>query len=144
MPIGAEAGFSGIVALAEMKAYTGGKGEMVAAEIPADLTAAAQVAREKLTEAAAESEDTLVEKYLETGELTQEEVTRGLHAGVKAGTLVPVLCAAATKLIGESLLLNEIVTLLPGPAGRHEVTATDQPTQKTLTAAQSAAAPRRA
>src|SRR3989442_1273176 len=73
--------------------------------------------------------------------LAQGGVTRGLHAGVKAGTLVPVLCAAATKLIGVSLLLNEIVTLLPGPAERHEVTATDQRTQKSMTVAQTPAAP---
>jgi len=141
IPIGAEGGFSGVVDLLEMQAYMVRSGEMVAGEIPADLMATAQAAREKLTEAAAESEDALVEKYLETGELSQEEVTRGLHAGVKAGTLVPVLCAAATKLIGVSLLLNEIVALLPGPAERHEVTATDQRTQKSVTVAQAVGAP---
>src|SRR5439155_158632 len=141
IPIGAEAGFSGVVDLLEMKAYAVRNGEMVASEIPPDLAAAAQAAREKLTEAAAESEDALVEKYLETGALTQDEVTRGLHAGVKAGTLVPVLCAAATKLIGVSLLLNEIVTLLPGPVERHEVAATDQRTQKPVTVAQAPGAP---
>ena len=141
IPIGAEAGFSGVVDLLEMKAYAIRNGELVASEIPRDLAAAAQAAREKLTEAAAESEDALVEKYLETGALTQDEVTRGLHAGVKAGTLVPVLCASATKLIGIPLLLNEIVTLLPGPAERHEVAATDQRTQKPMTVAQAPGAP---
>ncbi len=141
IPIGTETGFGGIVDLLEMKAYALRNGEVVAGEIPADLTAAAQAAREKLTEAAAESEDALVEKYLETGELTQEEVTRGLHTGVKAGTLVPVLCAAAAKFIGVSRLLDEIVTLLPGPAERHEVTATDQRSQKSIQVAQTPAAP---
>src|SRR5438034_9393706 len=121
-----------------MKAYAIRNGELGASEIPPALAATAQAAREKLTEAAAESEDALVEKYLETGALTQDEVTRGLHAGVKAGTLVPVLSASAAKLIGIQLLLNEIVTLLPGPAERHGVAATDQRTQKAMTGAQAA------
>ncbi len=125
IPIGAEGGFTGVVDLLEMKAYTFAQGTPAAGEIPAELAAPAQTAREKLMEAAAESDDALVEKYLETGELSQEELTHGLHAGVKAGTLVPVLCASATRLIGIPLLLNELVTLLPAPAERHEVTATD-------------------
>lgn len=125
IPIGAEASFSGIVDLLEMKAHLAKNGEMVEAEIPGELQLAAQAAREKLMEAAAETDDALVEKYLESGELTQEELTRGLHAGVKAGTLIPVLCASATKLIGVPLILDEIVALLPGPLERQQITAID-------------------
>ncbi len=141
IPIGAEGGFHGVVDLLEMKAYAFKNGEMTAGDIPAELTAPAQAAREKLMEAAAESDDALVEKYLETGELSQDELTHGLHAGVKAGTLVPVLCASATKLVGIPQLLNEVVTLLPAPAERHEVTATDQRTQKPVTVEQTTSAP---
>ncbi|HVH32151.1 MAG TPA: GTP-binding protein, partial [bacterium] len=136
IPIGAEGSFSGVVDLVEMKAYAAKNGEMTPSEIPSNLAAGAQGAREKLMEAAAESEDALVEKYLEAGELSQEELLHGLHTGVKAGTLVPVLCAAGGKLVGISLLLNQIVTMLPAPAERHEVTATDPRTQKAVPVAQ--------
>jgi elongation factor G len=115
IPIGSEAGFSGVVDLLEMKAYSFAGGQVSPADVPVDLAPAAQAARERLMEAAAETDDALVEKYLETGELTQDELTRGLHAGVKAGTLVPVLCAAATKLIGISPILDAVVALLPSP-----------------------------
>lgn len=125
IPIGTEAGFAGVVDLLEMKAYLVKNGEMMAAEVPADLQASAQAAREKLMEAAAETDDALVEKYLESGELTQEELARGLHAGVKAGTLIPVLCASATRLIGISKILDEVVALLPSPVGVPEATAAD-------------------
>jgi len=141
IPIGAEATFAGVVDLVEMRAYLAKNGEMVPAEIPGDLAGAAQAAREKLMEAAAESDDALVEKYLEAGELSQEDLHRGLQAGVKAGRLVPVLCTSAPKLVGIPPLLNAIVTLLPGPVERHEVTATDQRTQKPVTVAQKSDAP---
>ncbi len=130
IPIGTEAVFSGIVDLLEMKAYTFKAGEALTTDIPADLIALAKTAREKLMDAAAETDDALLEKYLEGGELTQEELTRGLHAGVKAGTLIPVLCAAATKLIGVSVILDAIVTLLPGPLERPDVSATDPRTSQ--------------
>ena len=125
IPIGAEAAFSGVVDVVEMKAYTFKNGEAAVGEVPADLAASARAAREKLVEAAAETDDALVEKYLEAGELTQEELVHGLHTGVKNGTLVPVLCAAATRLIGASLLLDAIVTLLPAPTERADVGAKD-------------------
>ncbi|MGH2348699.1 MAG: elongation factor G [bacterium] len=124
IPIGAEAAFAGVVDLLEMKAYTFTNGAVAAADIPAELAGAAQAARERLIEAAAETDDALVEKYLDTGELTQEELTRGLHAGVKAGTLVPVLCAAATKLVGITPILDAVTALLPSPA-EAAVKATD-------------------
>jgi len=125
IPIGAEGSFSGVVDVLNMKAYTFKSGEAGAEDVPANLQAAAQAAREKLVEAAAETDDALVEKYLETGELTQEELTHGLHAGVKAGTLIPVLCAAGTRLVGMPMILDAIVSLLPGPAERSEISATN-------------------
>ena len=125
IPIGSEASFAGVVDILEMKAYTFKNGEGTVGEVPADLRAAAQAAREKLVEAAAETDDALVEKYLEAGELTQDELIHGLHAGVKAGTLIPVLCAAATRLVGVQMILDALVTLLPGPVERAEITATD-------------------
>jgi len=125
IPIGAEGSFSGVVDVLNMKAYTFKNGEAVAEEVPTDLQPAAQAAREKLVEAAAETDDALVEKYLETGELTQEELTHGLHAGVKAGTLIPVLCASGTRLVGVPMILDAIVSLLPSPTERPEISATN-------------------
>jgi elongation factor G len=125
IPIGAEAGFSGVVDVVEMKAYTFKNGEMEVGDVPGDLAAAAAAAREKLVEAAAETDDALVEKYLEAGELTQDELLHGLHTGVKNGSLVPVLCAAATRLIGVPLVLDAIVTYLPAPAERADIAAKD-------------------
>jgi len=140
IPIGAEAAFAGVVDILEMKAYTVANGEVTAGEIPADLRAAAQAARETLVEAAAETDDALVERYLEAGELTQEELTHGLHTGVKAGTLIPVLCAAGTRLVGVPMLLDAIVSLLPGPAERPEIAAADAK-QNPVTLAPSADGP---
>lgn len=125
IPIGAEGSFSGVVDVVEMKAYTFKNGEMSVGDVPADLAASARAAREKLVEAAAETDDALVEKYLEAGELSQDELAHGLHAGVRKGTLVPVLAAAGTRLIGVPLLLDAIVTLLPTPSERPEVPAKD-------------------
>ncbi|MDQ7844275.1 MAG: elongation factor G [Armatimonadota bacterium] len=123
IPIGVEAGLSGVVDLLQMTAYTFKNGEAARGEIPAELREAAQSAREKLVEAAAETDDALVEKYLERGELTQEELMHGLRAGVRAGTLVPVLCAAALRLLGVSTILDAVATLLPAPTDRPEVPA---------------------
>ena len=115
IPIGAEAHFRGVVDLLHMTAYTWADGEPAVGEIPADLDAEAEAARERLVEAAAESDDTLTEKYLEEGTLSQEDLERGLHLGVRAGTLVPVLCAAGLRTIGIAPILDAVVTLLPTP-----------------------------
>ena len=125
IPIGAEGSFSGVVDVVEMKAYTFKNGEMTAGDVPADLAASARAAREKLVEAAAETDDALVEKYLEAGELSQEELAHGLHAGVRNGTLVPVLAASGTRLIGVPQLLDAVVTLLPAPSERPAAQAND-------------------
>src|SRR3989304_1637050 len=81
----------------------------------ADLNAEAEAARERLVEAVAESDDTLTEKYLEEGTLSQEDLERGLHLGVRAGTLVPVLCAAGLRTLRIAPILHAVVPLLPPP-----------------------------
>ncbi|MDQ7819646.1 MAG: elongation factor G [Armatimonadota bacterium] len=140
IPIGAESALSGVVDLVEMKAYTFATGAVSAGEVPAELAEAARAAREKLMEAAADADDALMERYLEAGELTQEELVRGLHAGVRAGRVVPVLCAAGTKLVGVQPLLDAVVALLPSPAER-EVVGTDPRTQQPVRLAPAADAP---
>ncbi len=124
LPVGAEAGVRGVVDLVTMRAHVVVDGQERVQEVPADLREAAAAAREALVEAAAESEDALVERYLEAGTLTDEELTRGLLAGVQTGRIVPVLAAAGARRVGVAQLLSAMVRLLPSAAatrvvGRH-------------------------
>jgi elongation factor G len=114
LPIGGEAALSGVVDLLTMKAF-GPDGER---EIPSERQAETDEARRRLVEAVAEGDDELLEKYLEEGALSAEEVTQGLVAGVRARRLVPVLCGSATTLAGVQPLLRHIAELLPSPADR--------------------------
>jgi elongation factor G len=121
LPWGEKHDFKGIIDLLSMKAYKGpGKD---AEEIPADLKSAAEDARMQLVEAAAEGDDSLLEKYLETGELSAEEIARGLSEVVKKGEFVPVFVAAGGAEIGIEPLLNGIIELLPSPLESKTVTA---------------------
>jgi elongation factor G len=114
LPIGEKHEFKGVIDLISMKAYMGdGK---TAAEIPADMKAAADEAHFALVEAAAEGEDTLLEKYLENGSLSNEELIRGLKEVVHSGMYAPVLVAAGGHQVGVATLLNAIVDLMPSPA----------------------------
>ncbi len=116
LPIGEKHDFKGVVDLITMKAYMGdGK---TATEIPADMKAAADEAHFALVEAAAEGEDTLLEKYLEQGSLSDEELIRGLVDVVHAGSFVPVFLAAGGHEIGIAPLLSSIVSLMPSPTQR--------------------------
>lgn len=120
IPIGEKHDFKGVVDLVSMKAFMG-DGKTVA-EIPAELMSASEEARNQLIEAAAEGEDALLEKYLESGELTQDELLRGLRNIVRNGNYIPVLCAAGGHEIGIAPILNLIVELMPSPADRPVVT----------------------
>jgi elongation factor G len=94
-------------------------------EIPEELADAAQTAREALVEAVAECDDDLIEKYLEEGELSEEEVVRGLVAGTRASSITPVYCGAATEEIGAESLLVGITEILPSAADRPAWLAAD-------------------
>jgi elongation factor G len=121
LPIGAEAGLTGVVDLVTMKAHVRQDGKEVVGAIPEGMQEAVRAARDRLVEAAAESDDSLIEKYLEEGTLTDEELVRGLVAGTRAGRIVPVVATAATKLVGIQPLLAAIVALLPSAADRGPV-----------------------
>jgi elongation factor G len=113
LPIGEKQNFKGVVDIIGMKAYIGdGK---TTAEIPDDLREAADAAHFAMVEAAAEGEDELMEKYLENGSLTDDEMVRGLEDVVYAGAFVPVFCAAGGREIGAIALLNDIIDLMPSP-----------------------------
>jgi len=107
LPIGAEADFSGVVNLLDPKA-----------EVPADLADEAEEARERIIEAAAESDEELADKYLDGAELTQDEIMAGLKTGISDGTFIPVFATSSTTGIGLQELLDAIVGLLPSPADR--------------------------
>ena len=113
LPIGEKQSFKGVVDIIGMKAYMG-DGKTIA-EIPADLKEAAEAAHFTLVEAAAEGEDELMEKYLDAGSLTDEEMVRGLEDVVYAGVFIPVFCAAGGREIGTIALLNDIIDLMPSP-----------------------------
>ena len=121
LPWGEKHDFKGIIDLLSMKAYKGSGKD--AEEIPADLKSAAEDARMQLVEAAAEGDDSLLEKYLETGELSAEEIARGLSEVVKKGEFVPVFIAAGGAEIGIEPLLNGIIDLLPSPLESKTVAA---------------------
>lgn len=125
LPIGKESEFSGVINLVTMQAYMGSAAKPV--EIPADMADEAEEARMLVIEAAAEGDDALIEKYLEGEELSPAEVQRGLLAGVRNGTIVPVLCGSATQNIGVVTLVDAITEFCPSPADR-ETLATNKAT----------------
>ena len=118
VPIGQEHDFKGVVDLLSQKAYvTSPDGKGAETEIPADLAGRVEEYRAQMMEAAAESDDTLLEKYLDEGSLDDAEIEKGLRAGIRAGTVAPVVCCSATKLLGVRTVLNAIATLLPEAEG---------------------------
>jgi len=120
LPIGQGTTLRGLVNLLSMKAHVYDKtfGKMAEAEIPAELKAEAEAARTAMVEAAAESDDELLGKYLEGGSLSPEEVLRGISAGTAQQKFLPVAVAAAKPGIGIRELLDLVAQLLPGPETR--------------------------
>jgi elongation factor G len=126
IPVGEEQGFKGFVDLVTQKAVTyGGDGKPTEGPVPADLADRVKEWREKLVEAAAETDDELLSKYLEEGSLAEDEMLKALRAGIHEGKIVPVLCAAATKGIGSVALLDLMTHEFPSPAERDEIRGTD-------------------
>src|SRR5207253_3869427 len=124
LPVGEEAGFKVFVDLVKLKAVTFAGGKATEGDIPTELADRAKEYREKLVEAAAETDDDLLSKYLEEGSLGEPEMLKALRAGITVGKLMPVVCAAASKSIGVHALLDLIVDELPSPADRAEVAGT--------------------
>ena len=116
VPIGAHNDFQGVVDLIAMKGYTGTAG--TEGDIPDSVKGLVETFREQMVEAAAEVDDSLIEKYLGGEELSREELTDGLRQGVIAGKVVPILAGSATKNIGTSLLMDAICNYIPSPVER--------------------------
>jgi elongation factor G len=115
LPIGAGEKFAGIVDLLSMKAFAFSGGKATETAIPEDMTADIEEYRKKLIEKIAESDDALLEKYLEGGMLTDEEIVRGVREGCLTKRFIPVAFGAATANIGISTLLDTAVLCLPSP-----------------------------
>ena len=118
LPIGAEDQFKGIVDLIKMKAFIHkddlGK-DIEITEIPEELKAQAEEFRAKMIEAAAEQDDELMMKYLDGGELSEEEIKKGLRIGTIGNKIVPVVCGSSYKNKGVQELLNAVVDFMPSP-----------------------------
>jgi elongation factor G len=125
IPIGEEHEFKGVVDLMSGRAFEpDGQGKSKEVPIPDDLADALAEGREKLTEAVAETDDDLTEKYLEEGELSAEEIAGGLNKGVRDGTLIPVLCGSASKGTGIPELLDFVNGVLPLPGELDDIAGT--------------------
>jgi elongation factor G len=121
LPIGAGDTLTGVIDLMHMKAVRpDGEGA-----VPDDMIEEAQAAHEQLVEAVAECDDTLLEKYLEEGELSEEELSLGLLTGTRAGNLTPVFAGAALQEVGIASLLRGVAELLPSAADRRPMLTTD-------------------
>lgn len=121
IPWGEKAAFQGVIDIIKMKAYKGNSATPV--EIPADLLPAAEEARAKLVEAAAEGDDALMEKYFSTMSLTDVELLDGLRKGVQSCNFAPVFCASGHQEIGVIPLLEAVLELIPSPASAPVVKA---------------------
>jgi elongation factor G len=119
LPIGAEEDFEGIVDLVRMQAIYWNSADQGttydAREIPAELQAEAEAAREYMVECAAEATEELMEAYLEEAELNEEQIIEGLRAGTLANEIVPCVCGTAFKNKGVQAMLDKVVELMPSP-----------------------------
>ena len=118
LPIGAEDNFKGVVDIAGNKAWffkTDGSGTADAGAIPDELSDEASILRESLMEYVAETDDDLIEKFLEEGELADDELREGLAKAVQAGEISPVCVCASFSNLGSSIVLDAIADLLPSP-----------------------------
>ncbi len=118
LPIGLEANFTGVVDLIKMKALMfakDGSGTFEEKDVPANMKDEAASYRKKLVEQIAETEDSLLEKYLDKGDLSQEDIIAGLKHGTIGGGLLPVLCGSPVKNMGVQPLLDMVLMCLPSP-----------------------------
>jgi len=130
VPIGAEENFTGVIDLVKMKAIiwddaTQGM-KFNYEDIPADLADVAAEWREKMVEVAAESSEELMNKYLEDGDLSEEDIKKALRTRTIAGEIVPMLCGTAFKNKGVQAMLDAVIEYLPSPVDIPPVSGTDE------------------
>ena len=137
LPVGAAESFGGVVDLLEMKAYSydeGSEGKDIReAEIPEAMRDEAALARAELCEKVAEADEATVEKFLESPDLSAEDLRVAIRRAVIGGRLVPVLCGSSLRNKGVQQLLDAVAWYLPSPLDRPAVVATDVKTGKVVT-----------
>src|SRR5512134_3886872 len=130
VPVGAEEGFRGVVDLVKMKAIIwdeASKGmKFEYAEVPAELAGICSEWREKMVEAAAEANEELMNKYLEEGALTEQEIKQGLRLRTLASEITPMLCGSAFKNKGVQAMLDAVIEYLPSPVDIPPVTGENE------------------
>ena len=122
IPMGTGGGLEGVIDIVKMKAGTNKDGKITEEEIPDAFKADAEEYRKKMVEKIAETDDELLEKYLEGTDLTDQEINKGIMEGSLNGTLVPVICGSATNNIGVRQLLDTINYCLPSPVEKADKT----------------------
>jgi len=115
VPTGSGENFSGLVDIVNLKAYKFNNGKAEETDIPGDMKDTIDKYRKKLIEKIAESDDGLLEKYLEGGELTEEEIIKGIKEGSLTRKFIPVTCGSALKNVGIPNLLDAMFLCLPSP-----------------------------
>jgi len=132
LPIGAEANFKGVVDIIKQEAYIfdGTTGKVKKGLIPNEMQAEVTSYRERLMEQVAETDDLLIEKFLEEGLLSDEDLQHGLCRAVKAAKLYPVVVGSALNNCGTEPLLDTIVNILPSPLERHPATGVNPKTKE--------------
>ncbi len=133
LPIVEGGAFKGYVDIVHMKAYQFDAKADKEIEIPASLKDKAQSLYEKLTEAAAETDEELMMKYFDEGELSREEILQGLSKGALDGEVTPVVCVSAVNNIGVRALLNDILNYMPSAADAKLPTAVNPKTGDAVT-----------
>ncbi len=115
IPLGVGESFSGVIDLIKMKAYTFHNGKTEESDIPSELMSEAEEYRKKLVEKIAESDDTLLERYLEGGGLSEDEIIKGIREGSLTKRFVPVTCGSGLRNIGIPQLFDAVLLCLPSP-----------------------------
>ncbi|MEC9491963.1 elongation factor G [Flexistipes sp.] len=131
LPIGKEESFRGIVDLIKQKAYeypSEPTAEFKEIDIPADMKEAVESQRNKLLEAISETDDELIEKYLEGEEFSEEEILKGIREATIAKRFIPVICGSAVKNVGSKFLLESIINFMPSPLEREQKVAKNKKT----------------
>jgi elongation factor G len=131
LPLGREHEFRGVISVIDEKAYEYDEsGKPLEQDVPDDRQERLNEVRTNLFDSVAETEDALLEKYLEAGELSRDEIIRALHDGLSSASMFPVMVGAATKLIGVDRLLDAIVSAGPSPLDRRPVESEDGKTRE--------------
>ena len=116
VPIGSGESFKGVVDLIKMKAFVFGSGKSEETEIPSEVLPEVEEYKKKLIEKIAESDDALLEKYLEGGDLSDDEIIKGVKEGSLTKRFIPVTCGSALRNIAVPQLLDTAILCLPSPA----------------------------